>query len=59
MKKLLAKICDHCPLCRHARKNPESLLGKILNHPLHADNCPAWKAHREVYGSGRPRKADS
>ena len=49
-KKLRAKICDNCPLCNHARKNPDSRIGKILHHKHHVDNCPFWKAHREIYG---------
>ena len=49
-KKLRAKICDYCPLCNHARKNPDSRIGKILHHKYHADNCPLWKAHKEIYG---------
>ena len=49
-KKLRAKICDNCPLCNHARKNPDSRIGKILHHKYHADHCPLWKAHKEIYG---------
>ena len=49
-KKLRAKICDNCPLCNHARKNPDSRMGKILYHKYHADNCPFWKAYQEMYG---------
>lgn len=49
-KKLRAKICDNCPLCNHARKNPDSRIGKILHHKYHSDNCPLWKAHKEIYG---------
>jgi hypothetical protein len=49
-KKLRATICNNCPLCKHARKNPESVVGKILHHKKHAENCPMWKAQLEVYG---------
>ena len=49
-KKLRAKICDNCPLCNRARNNPDSRIGKILHHRYHADHCPMWKAHKEVYG---------
>lgn len=48
-KKIRATICHNCPLCKHARQNPESVIGKILHHKLHADNCPMWKAEKEVY----------
>ncbi len=49
-KKMKARICKHCPACNQARKNPESIVGKILHHPFHAERCPVWKAYQEVYG---------
>ena len=49
-KKLRANVCKHCPLCKIARTSPESLPGKILHHPVHSKNCPAWKAYNEIYG---------
>ena len=48
-KRIRAKICKHCPACKHARKKPESRVGRILHHPLHSSNCPAWKAYNELY----------
>jgi hypothetical protein len=48
-KKLRATICNHCPICNHARKNPDSTIGKILHHRYHADHCPLWKACEDVY----------
>ena len=50
LKKFRATLCHHCPFCRHARKSPESTIGKILHHKYHAENCPLWKAEKEVYG---------
>jgi hypothetical protein len=47
-KKTLAAICSNCPICNHARAHPESWLGRVLHHPLHADHCPFWKAERDV-----------
>ena len=49
----MAVMCHHCPLCKHARDNPESFLGKILHHRLHADYCPRWKAEKAMYGAGQ------
>jgi hypothetical protein len=51
-KKIRATLCHHCPFCNHARRNPDSAIGKILHHKYHADNCPLWKAEKEVYGEG-------
>lgn len=49
-KNIRASICKHCPACNHARKSPESIVGKILHHPVHSKHCPIWKAYQEVYG---------
>ena len=50
-KKVLASMCHHCPLCRYGRAKPDSVLGKVLHHRLHADYCPLWKAEKAVYGA--------
>ncbi len=49
MKSLMASICHYCPICRFGRKNPESLVGRMLRHPFHAERCPFWKAEIEKY----------
>ncbi|MFH1726110.1 MAG: hypothetical protein ABII00_15995 [Elusimicrobiota bacterium] len=48
--RFLGAICHHCPLCRFGRKRPGSLIGRLLHHPLHAENCPFWKAEKDLYG---------
>jgi hypothetical protein len=53
LKETLAAICSHCPVCNHARTHPESLAGRMLHHPFHADHCPFWKAEKEVAGRKR------
>ncbi len=58
-KRLRAKVCEHCPFCIHARKSPDSAIGKILHHRFHADHCPLWTAYRDVYGESGARKADA
>ena len=50
LKKFRATLCHHCPFCHHARKNPDSTIGKILHHKYHAENCALWKAEKEIYG---------
>ena len=52
-RKTLAAICSRCPICNHARAHPESWLGRVLHHPLHADHCPLWKAERDVAAERR------
>jgi hypothetical protein len=51
-KNLRATICKHCPACKRARENPESVVGKILHHSWHSNHCPVWKAYNDVYGKG-------
>jgi hypothetical protein len=50
-KRVAAALCHHCPLCRYGRKSPQSLVGRILHHRLHAEHCPFWKAERDAYGN--------
>lgn len=52
IRKLLAKRCEHCPLCRWARAHPESWLGKLM--ALHGRFCPFWRSWEQVYGGKRP-----
>lgn len=49
----VAWICHSCPICRYGREHPESLVGKILHHDLHAQHWPMWKAEKAVYTPGR------
>ena len=48
--KVRAVICKHCPVCIAARKSPHSVVGRLLHHPIHSENCPMWTAYRQVYG---------
>lgn len=48
-QKIMAAVCHHCPFCKHARKNPESMIGKMLHHKIHADHCPFWKSEKMIY----------
>lgn len=49
IKKIMASVCHHCPMCGYGRRHPESLIGRVLHHPLHADHCPFWKAEKEFF----------
>ena len=50
----LGKICDHCPLCNHGRKHPETLFGKVMS--WHGKYCPAWKAQQEIAAERQEEK---
>lgn len=58
-KRIRATICEHCPVCIHARKSPDSTIGKILHHRYHADHCPLWTAYRDVHGRNGDSETDS
>ena len=45
-QRTLGKVCDNCPLCNYARKNPETNFGKFMS--WHGQYCPAWKAQRKI-----------
>lgn len=45
-QRTLGKVCDHCPLCNYARKNPETTIGRTMS--WHGRYCPAWKAQQEI-----------
>ncbi len=42
----LGKACDGCALCKYARDNPETAIGKVM--AWHGKWCPAWKAQQEI-----------
>jgi hypothetical protein len=44
--RFLGEICDNCTLCRYARQNPETWMGKIMT--WHGKWCPAWKAQQQL-----------
>lgn len=44
--RFLGEICANCTLCRYARQNPDTLVGKIM--AWHGKWCPAWKAQQEL-----------
>jgi hypothetical protein len=56
LRRALAAICHHCPVCEYGRRRPDSFLGRILHHPWHADHCPFWKVEQQAYP---PAKADA
>jgi len=52
-RKIMAVACHYCPLCNYGRNHPESIVGKVLHHKLHAEHCPLWKAEKAVYDPQR------
>ena len=46
VKNLFGTVCENCPLCKDARNNPETPIGKIME--WHGKWCPAWQAYLET-----------
>ncbi len=46
LNRFLGRVCDNCPLCRYARKNPDTRVGKIM--AWHGRWCPAWRAQEQL-----------
>jgi len=46
VEQFLGKACDGCLLCRYARDNPATVIGKIM--AWHGKWCPAWKAQQKI-----------
>lgn len=57
IKTTLARVCENCPLCRYARTNPSTALGRLME--WHGKWCPAWKAHSEFYPKATSSKEKS
>jgi len=54
-EKLMAARCEACPACRYARKNPETLFGRLVQ--WHGSWCPCWKAWEKHHGDEREAPA--
>jgi hypothetical protein len=46
LQRALGTLCDRCPLCKKARQEPGSVLGRIM--AWHGRFCPAWKAQERL-----------
>ena len=45
---ILASVCHNCEICPYANRKPDSAFEKLMR--WHRKWCPAWAAHRKVYG---------
>ena len=55
LTKLMAARCDNCPLCRQARREPDSWFGKLM--AFHGRFCPFWHAWEKIHGGSDDRNA--
>ncbi len=47
--RLLAKVCENCPLCRHARRKQAGLCYSFVRH-IDQKICPFCRAYERLYG---------
>jgi hypothetical protein len=45
----LAKVCGHCPVCRHARKRQKGAAYRFVR-TMEEGLCPFCNAYERVYG---------
>jgi hypothetical protein len=53
-QRTMGKICDNCPLCNYARRNPETSFGKVMS--WHGKYCPAWKGQQQIAAAGQEQE---
>ena len=49
LDRLLAKFCEHCPVCRHARQKQQGLAYTFVRQ-VEAGLCPFCQAYERVHG---------
>jgi len=45
----LARVCELCPVCRHARKQQQGLAFRLVKG-IEQDICPFCRAYERVHG---------
>jgi len=45
----LARICELCPLCRHARRSQQGIAYSIVKN-VETSRCPFCRAYERVHG---------
>ncbi len=45
----LARLCELCPVCRHARKSQQGIAFSFVKS-IEGDVCPFCKAYERVHG---------
>ncbi|HEY49974.1 MAG TPA: hypothetical protein G4O13_08030 [Dehalococcoidia bacterium] len=54
--RVFGRVCENCPVCNLARENPNGMLYKIMNSPLHGSWCPAWKGYKKLEAEGQLKR---
>ncbi len=49
LDKALAKVCEHCPVCLHARHHQQGVVFNFVKG-VETDICPFCKAYERVHG---------
>ena len=49
LDRALAKVCEHCPVCLHARYHQKGMVFDFVKN-IEQDVCPFCKAYERVHG---------
>jgi len=47
--RIMAKVCEICPVCRHARKNQNGVAFRFVK-TIESNLCPFCQAYEKVHG---------
>ncbi|MEA5115955.1 MAG: hypothetical protein VB050_18215 [Geobacteraceae bacterium] len=49
LDRALAKVCEYCPVCLHARRHQQGMAYSFVNR-IEGDICPFCRAYERVHG---------
>ena len=49
LDRTLAAVCEHCPVCRHARKSQQGMAFELVKR-VETGICPFCRAYERVHG---------
>lgn len=57
LDRALAKVCEHCPVCLHARHNQQGVVFNFVKN-VEQDICLFCKAYERVHGKKAHEKRE-
>lgn len=55
LEKALAKVCEFCPICLHARRHQQGMVYNFVKS-IEGDICPFCQAYERVHGKKAHKK---
>jgi hypothetical protein len=57
--RVFGRSCENCALCKRAHENPDGMLYKIMDSPIHGSWCPAWQGYKKLEREGKLQSQQS